>query len=51
MILSYDTVLKDKLQIYATGEGGWDQFYDAIPETKSVYMYFNYKFGDTVCQT
>lgn len=51
MILSYDSVQKDKLLLMASGNGGWDEFYDAIPETKPVYMYLNYKFGDTVCLT
>jgi len=47
IIFGYDIKNKDKLLVAETGEGDFDEFYEAIPEDKPVYMFLNYKFGDT----
>lgn len=46
MILGYKGS-KTKLQVIATGDGDFDEFKDSIPD-EPVFMYLNYKFGDTV---
>lgn len=46
MILGYKGT-KTKLHVIGTGEGGFDEFKESIPD-EPVFMYLNYKFGDTV---
>jgi len=47
MIMGYKGTNKDELSIIAKGEGQFDEFFEEIPEEKPVYMFLNYKFGDT----
>jgi len=48
MILGYDnSVSQDKLFVTASGTGDFDEFVENITENKPIYMYLNYKFGDT----
>jgi hypothetical protein len=48
MILGYNNAVSpDKLVVLESGEGGFDEFVNALPSEKPVYMYLNYRFGDT----
>lgn len=49
MICGYKPENKDRLLVFAVGNGDFDEFKENIPEDKPVYMYLNFKFGDTVC--
>jgi len=48
MILGYDnSISQDKLFVTASGMGDFQEFAENIIEGKPIYMYLNYKFGDT----
>jgi len=48
MILGYDSsVSLDKLIVLSSGNEGFDEFASNLPGEKPVYMYLNYRFGDT----
>jgi len=48
IILGYDnSISQDKLFIISSGNGDFEEFVENIPDNKPVYMYLNYKFGDT----
>jgi hypothetical protein len=48
MILGYDnSVSPDKLVVIESGDGDFSEFVSHLSDEKPVYMYLNYKFGDT----
>eukprot|EP01128_Nolandella_sp_AFSM9_P007351 TRINITY_DN39_c1_g1_i1.p1 TRINITY_DN39_c1_g1~~TRINITY_DN39_c1_g1_i1.p1 ORF type:complete len:520 (+),score=243.04 TRINITY_DN39_c1_g1_i1:73-1632(+) len=46
MILGYKANSKNVLEVAAKGDGQWDEFVAAIPDS-SCFMYINYSFGDS----
>lgn len=46
MVLGYRGS-KNKLELYASGEGGFDEFVTHIPEDEPCYAYFRIVFGDS----
>jgi hypothetical protein len=48
MILGYDnSVSPDKLVVIESGDGDFSEFVSHLSDEKPVYMYLNYRFGDT----
>jgi hypothetical protein len=48
MILGYDnSISPDKLKVVESGDGDFSDFVEHLSDEKPVYMYLNYRFGDT----